>query len=154
MFTLSSILSLNAAALQHQPPVMVDALRHHSLLPARARPAFAKLFEATPPLATGDRVEGLISKITDYGFFVRIGHQQDMGLVHIRTLSRDRLDRDMIEDWIEQEVGPVGSKVEVEVLSLQHKGVKRTSLRLLDVITQQHMDDLVVCAKALSYIGQ
>lgn len=103
----------------------------------------AKLFEPTP-LIKGEEYDGLISKITDYGFFVKIGHEQHMGLVSIRTLSRERLPRAEIMEWIEQEVGPVGSKVVVEVLSLEFKGEKRTSLRLKDVLTRQHMEDLVV----------
>ena len=49
----------------------------------------AKLFEPTP-LVKGEEYEGLISKITDYGFFVRIGHEQHMGLVHIRIAIQER----------------------------------------------------------------
>ena len=117
------------------PAVAATALRCH--------PPTAKLFEPTP-LIKGEEYEGLISKITDYGFFVKIGHEQHMGLVSIRTLSRERVPRAEIMEWIEQEVGPVGSKVVVEVLSLEFKGEKRTSLRLKDVLTRQHMEDLVV----------
>ena len=114
----------------------------------RCRQPLAKLFEPTP-LVKGEEYEGLISKITDYGFFVRIGHEQHIGLVHIRTLSRERVERAEIMDWIEREVGPVGSKVVVEVLGLEFKGQKRTSLRLKDVLSRQYMEDLVVSHRTL-----
>lgn len=118
----------------------------------RCRPPLAKLFEPTP-LIKGEEYDGLISKITDYGFFVKIGHEQHMGLVSIRTLSRERLPRAEIMEWIEREVGPVGSKVVVEVLSLEFKGEKRTSLRLKDVLARQHMEDLVVMCPRLKSQG-
>ena len=51
-------------------------------------------------------------------------------------------------DWIEREVGPVGSKVVVEVLGLEFKGQKRTSLRLKDG-SRQYMEDLVVSHRTL-----
>ena len=35
------------------------------------------------------------------------------------------------------------SKVRVEVISLEYRGKKQIALNLLDVITQQHMEDLV-----------
>lgn len=94
-------------------------------------------------LVVGEEWEGLISKITEYGCFVKMGHEGHMGLVHIRTLAQERLEREIIPEWIEETVGPVGSKVMVEVQSLKFKGEKRISLRLLDVIKKQHMDDLV-----------
>ena len=48
-----------------------------------------------------------------------------------------------VPDFIEETVGPVGSKVQVEVLRLTFKGQKKTSLRLLDVMTRQRMEDVV-----------
>ena len=45
-----------------------------------------------------------------------MGHEQHIGLIHISTLTEDRLDRDVVADWIESSLGPVGSKVRVEVL--------------------------------------
>ena len=108
----------------------------------RSAPPAAKLF-STKPLKVGEQWEGLVSKITDYGFFAKLGHEQHMGMVHISTLTTDRIPKMEIAGWIEENVGPVGSKVRVEVLTLEHKGVKRTSLRLLDVIQKQHMEDLV-----------
>ncbi len=94
-------------------------------------------------LRKGDAWEGLISKVTDYGFFVRMGHEQHIGLVHIRGLASERLPKETVADWIEENVGPVGSKVQVEVEKLEFKGAKRTSLRLIDVISKQRMDDVV-----------
>jgi predicted RNA-binding protein with RPS1 domain len=109
---------------------------------SRGRPCVAALFEQKP-LKKGDEWEGLISKITDYGFFAKVGHEQHMGLVHIATLTTDRLPRMEVADWIEENVGPIGSKVRVVVESLQFKGQKRTSFRLMDVISQQTMEQLV-----------
>ena len=123
---------LTSALVRHQPVEVRQRLGHPC----------AAMFEKRE-LEVGSRWEGLISKITDYGFFVKMGHEQHMGLVHIRTLSEERLPRETIEDWVEESVGPIGSKVQVEVLRLEFKGTKRTSLRLLDVIQRQHMEDLV-----------
>ena len=69
-----------------------------------------------------------------------------MGLVHIGSLAMERMPREDVPTWIEENVGPVGSKVQVEVTQLTFKGAKRTSLRLLDVIEQQKMEDLVFAA--------
>ena len=111
--------------------------------PARVeQPPRAALFAARK-LEIGDVWEGLISKVTDYGFFVKMGHEQHIGLVHISDLVQERLPREDVEPWIEENVGPVGSKVQVEVLKLEFKKAKRTSLRLLDVVQRQHMEDLV-----------
>ena len=108
----------------------------------RAPPPRAVLFEQRQ-LEVGEMSEGIIAKITDYGFFVRMGHQQHMGLVHIKQLVNERLERETIPDYIQEEVGPEGSKVLVEVQSLEYRGRKQTSLRLLDVISRQRMEDLV-----------
>lgn len=42
-----------------------------------------------------------------------------------------------------QTVGPVGSKVSVEVLQLEFKGLKRISLSLIEVIKKQRLEDVV-----------
>ena len=80
-----------------QPPLR-SVVQHQ-----RCHAPIAKIFETVEP-KKGDEMEGLISKITDYGCFVRLGHAHDMGLVHMRTLSRERVPRPEIEDWIEREV--------------------------------------------------
>ena len=71
-----------SGAWQHAP------LRRGSETGARARPPLCRgrLFEPQP-LLEGEEWEGLVSKITDYGAFVRLGHEQHIGLVHIRTLA-------------------------------------------------------------------
>jgi len=102
----------------------------------------AALFQPRP-VAVGEQWEGLIASMTDYGFFVRMGHEQHMGLVHIRTLSTERLPREDVRDWLVDNVGPIGSKVQVEVLSTEFRGTKRIALRLLDVVSRQNMEDLV-----------
>jgi predicted RNA-binding protein with RPS1 domain len=92
--------------------------------------------------AEGSEWEGLIAKITDYGCFVRMGHEQHMGLIHISSLAGD--DRiDDVAEYIEERVGPVGSKVRCSVVSTSFKGTKRISLKLLDVVQKQNMEDLV-----------
>ena len=113
--------------------------------PRHPPPRAARGFEPRE-LVVGGQWEGLISKVTDYGFFVRMGHEQHMGLVHIRTLASERLPREDVSGWIEETVGPVGSKVQVEVQRLKFKGEKRTSLKLLDVITRQNMENVVFAA--------
>ena len=118
------------------------ARRHSQRLAAAGGAPRMRLFEKRDVIV-GEQWEGLISKITDYGFFVRMGHEQHVGLCHIKGLARDRLPRDEIPDWIEENVGPVGSKVQVEVERINFKGEKRTSLKLLDVIERQRMEDLV-----------
>ena len=129
-----------------------------------ASPLRAKLFDSSP-LSEGDVCEGLVRlldcfpspwfgslqiarllsqiyKITDYGAFVKVGHEQTIGLMHIATLAGDeRVPKDTIPDWVEENVGPVGSKVRCEVLQLEFRGAKRISLRLLDVVTRQRMDE-------------
>ena len=130
----SSVLALSSAA-YFQPPPLRAPLRVGS-------PPRAALYERRD-VALHDEWEGLITKITDYGFFAKLGHEGHLGLVHVKTLTPERLPRDEVEDWIEEQVGPVGSKVRVEVISLEYRGKKQIALNLLDVITQQHMEDLV-----------
>ena len=135
-----------AAMLAFQPQMAVQGTTsvtlHHASAAARSALPCAAL-HARRDLKVGQEWEGLISKITDYGFFCKLGHEGHLGLVHIRTLTPERLPRDEVADWIEEVVGPIGSKVRVSVLSLQHRGQKRTALNLLDVMTRQHMEDLV-----------
>lgn len=66
-----------------------------------------------------------------------------MGLLHIRHLANERIPKDEVEDFVEDAVGPVGSKVTVEVLQLQYKGAKSVSLKLLEVVKRQRMEDVV-----------
>lgn len=94
-------------------------------------------------LTEGSEWEGMVSKITDYGCFVRMGHEQHMGLLHVSSLASERMEKEAVRDFVEQTVGPVGSKVRVMVLSMSFKGNKRVSLQLLDVISRQQMEDIV-----------
>ena len=133
---LVALLSSSCTALLLQP----GGRRHAG--PRRVDAPRAALFKRRE-LEVGARWEGLILKITDFGFFVRMGHEQHTGLVHIKTLVEERLARDTVADFIESNVGPEGSQVSVEVLSLEYRGQKQTSLKLLEVVKQQKMEELV-----------
>ncbi len=74
---------------------------------------------------------------------MRLGHEQHQGLIHISTLSDERLDRGEVSGFIEREVGPVGSKVRVQVLGVDYKGRRRVSLKLIDVVSKQRMEQVV-----------
>ena len=110
---------------------------------ARSCPPHCRALFAREELASGDVWTGLVFKLTDYGAFVKLGHEQHIGLVHVKTLSEERLPRESVVGFLEEVVGPVGSKVSCEVLSLEHRGQKQVSLKLLEVVKQQHMEDLV-----------
>ena len=99
---------------------------------------------APQPLVLGEAYDGLVSKITDYGCFVKIGGaEQSLGLVHVGTLSDERIDADEVMDFVEECTGPPGSKVRVIVTSLEYKGQPRVSLKLVEVITKQELQDIV-----------
>ena len=84
-----------------------------------------------------------MSKITDYGCFISLANENRMGLVHISTLAPDRLEKEEVPEFIESQIGPVGSKVRVKVMSIGYRGQKRISLQLIDVISKQHIEDMV-----------
>ena len=126
----------------------------HSLQLQLQLPDRRDAHRAPPPLCKAPRVplreltegsewEGMVSKITDFGCFVRMGHEQHMGLVHVSSLASERMEKEDVRDFVEQTVGPVGSKVRVLVLGMSFKGNKRVSLQLLDVISRQQMEDIV-----------
>ena len=94
-------------------------------------------------LVPGCERDGLVSKITDYGCFVKLANENRMGLVHISTLAPERLEKEEVPEFIESQIGPVGSKVRVKVTSVGYRGQKRVSLQLLDVISKQHIEDIV-----------
>ena len=85
-----------------------------------------------PPaeLVPGSERDGLVSKITDYGCFVKLANENRMGLVHISTLAPERLEKEEVPEFIESQIGPVGSKVRVKVMSVGYRGQKRISLQL------------------------
>ena len=47
-------------------------------------------------LEEGAEWEGTVSKIVDYGCFVRLGTEQHMGLIHISSLSKERIERECL----------------------------------------------------------
>mmetsp|Transcript_54209 Transcript_54209/g.118218 ORF Transcript_54209/g.118218 Transcript_54209/m.118218 type:complete len:167 (-) Transcript_54209:189-689(-) len=93
-------------------------------------------------LQVGAVWSGKIVKIVNFGCFVSLGMEEHMGLIHISSLTKERLEREDVEAYIEDNVGPIGSKVSVEVLSLEFKGNKRTSLKLLEVLSQDSVEDI------------
>ena len=103
-----------------------------------------RAFRAPPAeLISGSERDGLVSKITDYGCFISLANENRMGLVHISTLAPDRLEKEEVPEFIESQIGPVGSKVRVKVMSIGYRGQKRISLQLIDVISKQHIEDMV-----------
>ena len=114
---------------------------------SRPQPHMKALFKNFPSreLVQGDEWDGLVAKITEYGAFVRMGHEQHYGLLHISSLSDERIED--VSTFIEDAVGPVGSRVRVKVKRLQVKGVRKVSLELLDVVSRQHMEDVVFAGR-------
>ena len=106
-----------------------------------------KLFR-TRELELGAVWEGRVSEITHFGAFVRMGHEQHMGLIHVSSLLTERVEQHLATEAVEEAVGPVGAQVRVLVKSLQYKGTPRVSLTLLDVINRQSreefLDDVVL----------
>ena len=75
--------------------------------PAQRAAAVQCRFGFTPQqLAVGEHIEGIVSKITDYGCFVSLCGGQQLGLLHIRDLADGvRMPKDEVEDFVE-EVAP------------------------------------------------
>ena len=116
-----------------------------SLLPPRLPPPCSSLF-AQRELEEGAEWQGLISRITEYGAFVTLGHEQHQGLLHISSLTPERIDPEDVPRYVEKSVGPVGSRVKVLVKSLQFKPKgrgKRVSLELIEALPKQDLDELV-----------
>lgn len=102
---------------------------------------------AATPLFEGDVWEGRVSKIEPYGAFVKLGVVENhVGLVHISTLAEEKVENDLA-NYVESVVGPVGTLVRVQVLRLEFKGVRRVSLRLVEVVSQETIEE--VQARAL-----
>mmetsp|Transcript_26127 Transcript_26127/g.43181 ORF Transcript_26127/g.43181 Transcript_26127/m.43181 type:complete len:173 (+) Transcript_26127:51-569(+) len=97
----------------------------------------------TRELEVGAVWEGRVSQITDYGCFVRLGVQQHVGLIHVSQVASERIEKDQVPSFMEERVGPVGSKVRVEVLGLSFKGTKRVRLSLLEVLSTENVEELV-----------
>ncbi len=95
------------------------------------------------PVSEGSEWDGLVSKITEFGCFVKLANTQSLGLIHVSSLAPERLEKEEVPAFIEETVGPIGSAVRVRVNSVSFKGQKRVSLQLLDVISKQTMEDIV-----------
>ena len=99
-------------------------------------------------LESGAIWEGRVSEITHFGAFVRMGHEQHMGLIHVSTLFTERVEPEEAAEAIEEAVGPVGALVRVLVKSTQYRGAPRVSLTLLEVLNRQSreefLDDVVL----------
>ena len=71
--------------------------------PPRAAVARCKLGFKPKELAVGEKAEGIVSKITDYGCFVSLCGGQQLGLLHIRQLADGkRMLKNEVEDFVEE----------------------------------------------------
>jgi len=97
-----------------------------------------KAFRGGLDLSEGSEWEGQVEESTDFGCFVRLGRlgvQRHRGLLHVSGLSEERLEPAAVPDYVEETVGPVGSKVRVLVRSLEYKG-RREALPCHDSLAQ------------------
>ena len=71
--------------------------------PPRAAEARCKLGFKPKELVVGEKAEGIVSKITDYGCFVSLCGGQQLGLLHIRQLADGkRMLKNEVEDFVEE----------------------------------------------------
>lgn len=130
------------------PPLFV----HPALAPlgtsrdVRMAPPRCALFKPVP-VTEGSEWDGLVSKITDYGCFVTFGHEQHSGLIHVSSLTDERLAPADVPALVESKVGTEGSSVRVKVAATTFKGKKRTSLTFLHGITKENMEDVVFAGR-------
>mmetsp|Transcript_31224 Transcript_31224/g.99866 ORF Transcript_31224/g.99866 Transcript_31224/m.99866 type:complete len:162 (-) Transcript_31224:63-548(-) len=145
MRALTPLLLLTAPPATRSLTLLAPAARPHVL---RAPPVAArvpKAFRGSLDLSEGSEWEGQVEEITDFGCFVRLGRlgvQRHRGLLHVSGLSEERLEPAAVPDYVEEIVGPVGSKVRVRVRSLEYKGRPRVSLQLLEVLSRQSASEL------------
>uniref|UniRef100_A0A6V2T5A0 S1 motif domain-containing protein n=1 Tax=Emiliania huxleyi TaxID=2903 RepID=A0A6V2T5A0_EMIHU len=145
MRALTPLLLLTAPPATRSLTLLAPAARPHVL---RAPPVAArvpKAFRGGLDLSEGSEWEGQVEEITDFGCFVRLGRlgvQRHRGLLHVSGLSEERLESAAVPDYVEETVGPVGSKVRVLVRSLEYKGRPRVSLQLLEVLSRQSASEL------------
>ncbi|EOD17574.1 hypothetical protein EMIHUDRAFT_243966 [Emiliania huxleyi CCMP1516] len=141
MRALTPLLLLTALPATRSLTLLAPAARPHVL---RAPPVAArvpKAFRGGLDLSEGSEWEGQVEEITDFGCFVRLGRlgvQRHRGLLHVSGLSEERLESAAVPDYVEETVGPVGSKVRVLVRSLE----PRVSLQLLEVLSRQSASEL------------
>ena len=128
------------------PPHAVVS-RHRT--PLRAASPQCKLFSQRPVTA-GTEWDGVVNEITNYGCFVRMGHEQYSGLVHISTLlseSKKRVRPEDVKRHVEAEVGPVGTPVRVMVIRTTFKGKPQIGLQFLNVIVKEDIEDVVFAGR-------
>ncbi len=89
-----------------------------------AERALAMIDELTHEYKTGDRLEGTVSRIENFGVFVRLNSQNE-GLVHISEISKDRIENVF-------DVLKVGDKVPVLVKEIDEKGRINLSIKRAD----------------------
>ena len=138
MRALTPLLLFTAPTATRSLTLLAPAARPHVL---RAPPVAArvpKAFRGGLDLSEGSEWEGQVEEITDFGCFVRLGRlgvQRHRGLLHVSGLSEERLEPAAVPDYVEETVGPVGSKVRVLVRSLEYKG-RREALPCHDSLAQ------------------
>ena len=80
--------------------------------------------EMTHEYKVGDRAEGEVVKIMDFGAFVRIGHDTE-GLVHISEIAPFRVEK--VSDIIKE-----GARVPVKIIKVDEKGRINLSIKEAD----------------------
>lgn len=75
--------------------------------------------------------------------FAPVCRPQYQGLIHISSLTVEKMEPAEVSAFVEEQVGPVGSRVRVLVKSLSYKKAKRISLELIETMPKQDLDDLV-----------
>ncbi len=86
--------------------------------------ALAMIEELTHEYKPGDKLEGVVTRIENFGAFVRLNSQNE-GLVHISEISKDRIEN--VSDVLK-----VGDKVPVIVKEIDDKGRINLSIKRAD----------------------
>jgi polyribonucleotide nucleotidyltransferase len=86
--------------------------------------AIAIIESMTHEYKVGEKAEGEVVKIMDFGAFVRIGHETE-GLVHISEIAPFRVER--VSDILKE-----GDKVPVKIIKLDEKGRLSLSIKEAD----------------------
>jgi len=86
--------------------------------------AIAIIESMTHEYKVGEKVEGEVVKIMDFGAFVRIGHETE-GLVHISEIAPFRVER--VSDILKE-----GDKVPVKIIKLDERGRLSLSIKEAD----------------------
>ena len=89
-----------------------------------AEKAVAIIEGMTHEYKVGDKAEGEVVKITDFGAFVKIGYDTE-GLVHVSEMAPFRVEK--ISDILKE-----GDKVPVKVIKVDEKGRVNLSIKEAD----------------------